>query len=96
MRIPNNTKVLNKHANREMTVSRLFSLRDGECMAIKKPRKIWGTEVYLACVRSSMGRVVVISSDKPEQAIERYRRRWGIETLFGCVKTRGFDLEATH
>ena len=88
--------MLNKHANREMTVSRLFSLRDGECMAIKKPRKIWGTEVYLACVRSSMGRVVVISSDKPEQAIERYRRRWGIETLFGCVKTRGFDLEATH
>ena len=96
LRIPNNTKVLNKHANRAMTVSRLFSLRDGECMAIKKPRKIWGTEVYLACVRSSMGRVVVISSDKPEQAIERYRRRWGIETLFGCVKTRGFDLEATH
>ena len=65
-------------------------------MAIKKPREILRTEVYLACVRSSMGRVVVISSDKPEQAIERYRRRWGIETLFGCVKTRGFDLEATH
>ena len=43
-----------------------------------------------------MGRVVLIRSEEPEQAIERYGKRWGIETLFGCVKTRGFDLAATH
>lgn len=96
IRIANNTKVWNKHRNRKLPVSRIFSLQLGEQMSIRKARSIWGVPVYLSCIRGARGLVVIASSESPEKAIETYRQRWAIETLFGCLKTRGFNLEATH
>ena len=96
LRIPNNTKVENKYANRRLPVSRLFSLRQGEQMSLNKRRSIWGIEVYLSCVLGHKGWVIIASNDQPKTAITRYAVRWSIETLFGCLKSRGFDLERTH
>ena len=96
LRIPNNTQVKNKHGNRRLPVSRLFSLKQGEHMSLNKPRTIWGISVCLSCATGPKGRVIIASNDEPKKAIHRYGIRWSIETLFGCLKSRGFDLEKTH
>ncbi len=96
LRIPNNTKVWNRHKNQQMKVSRLFSLRQKEQMSLNKQRTIWGITVYLSCAMGPKGRVIIASNDHPKTAIDRYAVRWFIETLFGCLKSRGFDLEKTH
>jgi hypothetical protein len=96
LRIPNNTKVWNKHKNQQMKVSRLFSLKQKEQMSLNKQRTIWGITVYLSCAMGPKGRVIIASNDQPKMAINRYAVRWSIETLFGCLKRRGFDLEKTH
>ena len=96
LRIPNNTKVWNKHKHQHMQVSRLFSLKQKEQMSLNKARRIWGIEVYLSCAMGPKGRVIIASNDQPKTAIERDAVRWSIETLFGCLKRRGFDLEKTH
>ena len=96
LRIPNNTKVWNKHKNQQMKVSRLFCLKQREQMSLNKPRTIWGIRVYLSCAMGPKGRVIIASNDQPKMAINRYAVRWSIETLFGCLKSRGFDLEKTH
>jgi len=96
IRIPNNTKVCNNHKNIQLPVSRLFNLALQEEMVLRKPRKIWGVEVYLSCIIGSKGHVIIASSEKTKEAIRKYRVRWSIETLFGCLKTRGFNLEDTH
>ena len=48
IRVPSNTLVPNKHQNRLLPVTRIFSLTTGETMAIRRPRKVWGQMVYLA------------------------------------------------
>lgn len=96
LRIPNNTKVNNRHNNAQIPVYRLFSLKQGEEMAIHRPRKIWGQMVYLACFQSEEERIIIICNDSPEQALANYQRRWTIETLFQSLKGRGFNLEDTH
>jgi hypothetical protein len=39
---------------------------------------------------------IIISFNKPEQAIERYKERWQIESAFRALKTSGFNIEDTH
>ena len=96
IRIPNNTKVSNKHKNRKLNASRIFSLRVGESMTLSTPREIWGVKVFLSCIRSPKERVIMATSRRLTDAGDVYAKRWSIETLFGCLKTRGFDLESTH
>jgi hypothetical protein len=40
--------------------------------------------------------LIVVSFNKPEQALEYYAKRWQIETLFRGLKSSGFNLEDTH
>jgi transposase len=40
--------------------------------------------------------LIVVSFNKPEQALEYYAKRWQIETLFRGLKSNGFILENTH
>jgi len=96
LRIPNNTKVCNKHKTQRLKVARLFSLKVGEQMHLNQSRAIWGIPVQLSCVRGKQGLVIIATNDNNATAIERYAVRWSIETLFGCLKSRGFDLEKTH
>jgi transposase len=39
---------------------------------------------------------IIVSFNKPEEAIIKYRQRWQIETLFRGLKTSGFNIENTH
>lgn len=39
---------------------------------------------------------IVISFNKPENALELYKERWQIETAFKALKTSGFNIEDTH
>lgn len=39
---------------------------------------------------------IVVSFNKPDEALEKYRQRWQIETLFKGLKSSGFNLEDTH
>ena len=39
---------------------------------------------------------IVVSLNKPEEALEKYKQRWQIETLFRGLKSSGFNLEDTH
>ncbi len=39
---------------------------------------------------------IIVSFNKPEEALEKYRQRWQIETLFRGLKSSGFNLEDTH
>ncbi len=43
-----------------------------------------------------MAFLIVVSFNKPEQALEYYAKRWQIETLFRGLKSSGFNLEDTH
>jgi hypothetical protein len=63
LRIPNNTRVFNKHRNRNKTlpVTRLFSIKVGEVMLLRQPRFIWGISVYLGATRTQDEHVIIIS-----------------------------------
>jgi len=39
---------------------------------------------------------IIVSFNKPEEALEKYKQRWQIETLFRGLKSSGFNLEDTH
>lgn len=39
---------------------------------------------------------IVISFNKPEDALEIYKERWQIETAFRALKSSGFNIEDTH
>jgi len=39
---------------------------------------------------------IVISFNKPEDALNIYKERWQIETAFRALKTSGFNIEDTH
>ena len=96
IRVPSNTLVPNKHQNRLLPVTRIFSLTTGETMAIRQPRKVWGQMVYLAASKKGNDPMVVICNAEPWRAIEDYLQRWQIETMFQAMKGRGFNLEETH
>lgn len=39
---------------------------------------------------------IVVSFNKPQEALGYYRQRWQIETLFKGIKSSGFNIEDTH
>ena len=89
-------RVPNKHQNRLLQVTRIFSLSTGETMAIWQPRKVWGQMVYLAASKKGSDPMVVICNAKPCRAISDYLQRWQIETMFQAMKGWVFNLEDTH
>ena len=97
LRIPNNTRTLNRQGNTRLPVTRLFALRLGETLVLNRPRPIWGQRLCLVGTRSATGEhVILITTHAPEQALADYRRRWETECLFAAMKKRGFNLEETH
>ena len=38
---------------------------------------------------------IIVSFNKPDEALEYYAKRWQIDTLFRALKTSGFNLEDT-
>lgn len=39
---------------------------------------------------------ILVSFDRPEEAVETYRKRWQIETCFKSMKSSEFNIEDTH
>ncbi len=78
------------------------SLKVGQERRLRKRRLVYGHRLYVVGKRLAKPGskedefVIVVTSERPAQALSTYRERWEIETLFGALKSRGFDLEATH
>lgn len=102
LRIRNNFKVFLYHKNQEIPVSWLFhDLKVGECRHYPKIVELHGQPCYLSATKTinqdkTVELLVVVSFNKPEQAMDYYKERWQIETLFRGLKSSGFDIEATH
>ncbi|WP_263079026.1 IS4 family transposase [Endozoicomonas sp. Mp262] len=96
IRIPNDTRTMNRHRTEKLKAYRFFSLKVGESMHLNHARELWGVRVFLSCYRSEQERVIIISNEAGQEALGDYMRRWEIETLFQALKGRGFDLESTH
>lgn len=96
IRIPNDTRTMNRHRTEKLKAYRYFSLRAGESGHLNHARELWGVQVWLSCYRSAQERVIIISNEPGQQALADYMRRWEIETLFQALKGRGFDLESTR
>ena len=96
IRVPISSLVSNKHQNRLLPLTRMFSLGTGETMATKQPRKVWRQMVYLAAFKKGSEPMVVICNAEPWRAINDCLQRWQIETMFQAMKGRGFNLEDTH
>lgn len=57
--------------------------------------------VYLSAAmgKNSDGKpelMILVSFNKPDQAVAKYKMRWQIETCFKAMKTSGFNIEDTH
>lgn len=63
---------------------------------LRKPRLIYGHNLYLSAIRLADEFLIVASKAKDKRALVAYKERWGIEVLFANLKSRGFDLEQTH
>lgn len=96
LRIPNNTRVSNKHRNKLLPATRLFGLKVGEVMVLRQPRLVWGIPVYLGATRTPNEHVIIVALAYTPTLVADYARRWEIETLFGCLKSKGFDMEQTR
>jgi len=63
--------------------------------------KLHGEECYLSGCKTidrdgRMEFLIIVSFNKPEQAMLYYKQRWQIETLFRGLKSSGFNIEDTH
>jgi hypothetical protein len=101
IRIRNNFKIYCPKKQKEITARHLFhNLKIGELRHYPKIVKMHGEYCYLSGTKSIKdGKVdfcIIVSFNKPDEALEYYSKRWQIETLFRALKTSGFNLEDTH
>jgi hypothetical protein len=78
--------------NRKIKLHQLF-----ECTTLRtlaKPRKLYGTSLYLAGQKLEHGDYFIVgSATRTMRLAQIYQQRWQIETLFAAYKSRGFNLE---
>jgi transposase len=77
------------------------NLKLGECRYFDKIFYLENQACYLAGskVKTKDGIIefqIIISFDKPQDAISMYKNRWQIETAFRALKTAGFNIEDTY
>lgn len=102
IRIRNNFKVFIPHKNKELKVSWLFNqLAIGEYIHYERIVKIGTQLCYISgCKVNSKENctdfLIIVSFNKPDQALINYKERWQIETCFKAMKSSGFDIEKTH
>lgn len=102
LRIRNNFRVFLYHKNQEIQVSWLFHhLKVGQCCHYTKIVELHGQPCYLSATKTinqdnTVELMILVSFNKPEQALVYYKQRWQVETLFRGLKSSGFNIEATH
>lgn len=76
------------------------SLRAGHVQVLRKKRWVYGHRLFVVGLRLEprpQGELLlVVTEERPRQALGLYAKRWQIETLFGALKSRGFHFEQTH
>jgi hypothetical protein len=63
---------------------------------LREKRVIYGHAVYVVAAREAEEPWILVTNERPKQALALYAKRWAIETTFAAFKSRGFDLESTH
>lgn len=101
IRIRNNFKIYCPKKQKEVTAFHLFyGLKVGQLHHYEKIMKIHGEYCYLSGMKTikdgKLDFCIIVSFNKPEQALNNYQQRWQIETLFKGLKSSGFNLEETH
>lgn len=91
-------EIINKKNGQLAPLKNFFrSIGPGQEKILEGRRILWGHHVFIACVKSSLGElVIVITDDEAYSALSDYAIRWEIESLFKCFKKSGFNLEDTH
>lgn len=101
IRIRSNFRIYCPRKQKEITARHLFhNLKAGELRHYPKIVQMHGEFCYLSGTKSIKdGKVdfcIIVSFNRPEEALGHYAKRWQIETLFKALKTSGFNLEDTH
>lgn len=102
IRIRNNFKVFSYQKHELINAFWLFNhLKVGEFYHYPKIVELHGQKCYLSGSKA-IGKdgkpelLIIVSFNKPEQAMIYYKQRWQIETLFRGLKSSGFNIEDTH
>lgn len=102
IRSRNNFKIFCFNRSTEKPVFFLFNkLKIGEFYHHPKIIRINDVLCYISGIKTvnKNGKIdflILISFNKPEEALEYYKQRWQIETLFRAFKSSGFNIEDTH
>jgi hypothetical protein len=75
-------------------------LRRGESKVLYPIYRVNGQLCYLSASKiihdNTPELQIMISFNKPENALQRYKDRWQVETAFRALKSSGFNIEDTH
>ena len=102
IRIRNNFKIYSYQKQEEIKAFWLFhNLKIGGFCHYPKIVGLHGQRCYLSGSKTvdrdgKMEFLIIVSFNKPEQAMAYYKQRWQIETLFKGLKSSGFNIEDTH
>ncbi|HZW78528.1 MAG TPA: transposase [Flavobacteriaceae bacterium] len=101
IRIRNNFKIYCPKKQKETTVWHLFNhLKAGQLHHYERIMQIQGEYCYISGMKTindgKLDFCIVVSFNKPDEALEKYRKSWQIETLFRGLKSSSFNLECTH
>jgi hypothetical protein len=102
IRIRNNFTIYSYQKQAQIKAFWLFNnLKVGEFYHYPKIVELHGQRCYLSGTKTidrdgKIEFLIIVSFNKPEQAMEYYKQRWQIETLFRGLKSSGFNIEATH
>ncbi|WP_051960122.1 IS4 family transposase [Sphingobacterium sp. ML3W] len=101
IRIRNNFKVFLPRKQSFIKASYLFnSIKVKQYQHYQHIVQLGGELCYLSATKSSaQGKIellILVSFNKPDEALRYYKERWQVETLFKGMKSSGFNIEDTH
>ena len=75
----------------------LRGINVGKLVVFPKKRLVMGSWLYVIALRMESGELLILlTPDRPHEALDLYAHRWNIEMLFSSLKERGFRFENTH
>jgi hypothetical protein len=101
IRIRNNFKIYSPKRQKEVAAWHFFNnMKIGGFRHYDKIVMMHGQLCYISGMKTIKdGKTdfcIIVSFNKPDQALGHYSKRWQIETLFRGLKSSGFNLEDTH
>lgn len=97
VRVRKNARMKHRGKGRIERAGDVFAeLAEGRRRHLREKRVVYGVPVYVVAAREGKEPWILVTNERPRQALQLYGVRWSVETLFGAFKSRGFDLEATH